>query len=101
LTKQTVDDATLKSHVVVEGAGKVGEIVTKMMSYNALVIYDATVVPDRAVPLKTAPMKTKMKSETDKLGKIMHELYNLEDCVKSEKPVKIDLDVDLYQMEKV
>jgi hypothetical protein len=31
----------------------------------------------------------------------MPELYNLEDSTESEKPVKIDLDLDLYQMEKV
>jgi hypothetical protein len=31
----------------------------------------------------------------------MPELYNLENCVEKEKPVKIDLDLDLYQMEQV
>ena len=96
MTKQTVDEAMLKCHVAVEGASKVGESITKMVGNNALVIYDATVVPERAVPIKT-----QLKSETDKLGKIMRELYDLEDGVESEKPVKIDLDLDLYQMEKI
>jgi hypothetical protein len=35
------------------------------------------------------------------LGKAMSELYDIEGSVESEKRLKIDLDVDLYQMEKV
>jgi hypothetical protein len=96
LTKQTADETTLKCHVTVEGANKVSESVTKMMGNNALVICDANDSPDQ---IKTTPIKTGIKSKTDRLGKIMPELYNLENCVESEKPVKIDLDLDLYQME--
>lgn len=100
MTKQPVDEAALKCHLPLEGAGKVGENVTNVMSNNALVICDVDVVPERTVPLKTAPIKTHVK-EADKLGKVMCELYNLESGVESDKPVKINLDLDLYQMEKV
>jgi len=60
----------------VEETRKVGE------SNNALVVCDAQV-----------------SHELEE--KIMPELYNLEDCIEPAKPVKIDLDLDLYQMEKV
>jgi cell division GTPase FtsZ len=99
LTKQTADETTLKCHMTVEGANKVSESVTKMMGNNALVICNVNASPENEDQLKTTPIKTGIKSETDRLGKIMPELYNLENCVKSEKPVKIDLDLDLYQME--
>jgi hypothetical protein len=99
LTKHTIDEATLKCHVTVEGANKVSESVTKIMDNNALVICDVNVSPEREDQLETTPIETGMKSKTDRLGKIMPELYNLENGIKSEKPVKIDLDLDLYQME--
>ena len=83
--------------MTVEGANKVGESVTKMMDNNALIICDVNAIPEREDQLKTTPIKTGIKSETNRLGKIMSELYNLENCIESEKPVKIDL--DLYQME--
>jgi hypothetical protein len=96
LTKHAADETALKCHVTVEGDNKVSESVAKVMGNNALVICDVNDSPDQ---LKTTPIKTGIKSKTDRLGKIMPELYNLENGVESEKPVKIDLDVDLYQME--
>ena len=99
MTKQTADETTLKCHVTVEGANKVSENVTKMMDNNALIICDVNASPEKEDQLKTTPIKTGIKSETNRLGKIMPELYNLENCIVSEKPVKIDLDLDLYQME--
>ena len=47
------------------------------------------------------PTKTGIKTKRNTLEKIVPELYNLEACTNSEKQVKIDLDLDLYQMEKV
>ncbi len=99
MTKQTADETTLKYHMSVEGANKVSENVAKMMGNNALVVCDVNASPENEDQLKTTPIKTGIKSETDRLGKIMPELYNLENCIASEKPVKIDLDLDLYQME--
>ena len=99
MTKQTSDETTLKCHVAVEGANKVGESSTKMMDNNALIIFDVNASPENEDQLGTTPIKTGIKSETNRLGKIMPELYNLENCIESEKPVKINLDLDLYQME--
>jgi (p)ppGpp synthase/HD superfamily hydrolase len=97
LTKQTSDETTSQYHVTVEGANKVGESVTKMMDNNALIICDVNANPEREDQLKTTPIKTEIKSETNRLGKIMPELYNLENSIEPKKPVKINL--DLYQME--
>jgi hypothetical protein len=97
LTKQTSDETTLKCHVTVEGTNKVGESVTKMMDNNALIICDVNASPEKEDQLKTTSLKT--GTEANRLGKVMPELYNLENCSVSEKPVKIDLDLDLYQME--
>ena len=99
MTKQTADENTLKCHMTVEGVNKVSESVTKIIDNNALVICDVNASPEKEDQLKTTPIKTGIKSETNRLGKIMPELYNLENCITSEKPVKIDLDLDLYQME--
>jgi len=99
LTKQIADETTSKCHITVEEANKVGESVTKMMDNNAFIVCDVNASPEREGQLKTTPIKTGIKSETNRLGKIMPELYNLENCIESEKPVKINLDLDLYQME--
>jgi hypothetical protein len=94
LTKHASDESLLKCHLTVEEAKKVVED-------NALVVCDAQASPEFEDELEVAPIKTGFKSKSNRLGKIMPELYNLEDCVESEKPVKINLDLDLYQMEQV
>ena len=70
-----------------------------MMDNNSLIICDANASPELEDKLKVTPIKTGIESKRNRLGKIMPELYNLENCIKSEKPVKINLDLDLYQME--
>ena len=99
MTKHTADETSLKCHISVEGNNKVSESATKIMDNNARVIYDVNASPEKENQLKTTPIKTGIKSETDRLGKIMPELYNLENCIGSERSVKIDLGLDLYQME--
>jgi hypothetical protein len=94
LTKQTPDETALKCHLTIEEANKIVEC-------KALVICDTQATPELEDTVKVTPIRTIIKSKGSKLGKIMPELYNLENCVETEKPVKIDLDLDLYQMEKV
>jgi hypothetical protein len=94
LTKQTADEAVLKCHLTIEEANKVVED-------NAVVICDAQASPELESELEVTAIRTGINSKSNGLGKIMLELYDLEDCVESKKPVKIDLDLDLYQMEKV
>ena len=92
LTKQTPDEAALKCPLTIEEAGKVIED-------NALVICDAQDSPKLESKLAVTTIRTEIELRSNGLGKIMPELYDLEDCAESEKPLKIDL--NLYQMEKV
>jgi hypothetical protein len=71
LTKQPADENILKLHLPVEEKIKVPSI------------------------------RNETKPERNKSRKIMPKLYDLENCVEPAKPVKIDLDLDLYQMEQV
>jgi hypothetical protein len=81
--------------LTVEEASKVG--VSK-----ALVICDAQASQLLDNKLEVNSIRTGIELERNRIGKIMPELYNLDDCLESAKPVKmkIDLDLDLYQMEK-
>jgi hypothetical protein len=78
--------------MTVEGANKVS-------GGNPLVICSAQTnlaLEDKfEVPLS----RNYVKLKKIRLGRIMPELYNLENGIEPEKPVKIDLDLDLYQME--
>ena len=87
-----VDDA-LKCHLTVEEP-------KKLIKENALVVSDVQANPELESNLEVTQIRTGIKTR-GLLEKMVPELYNLEDCAESEKPVKIDLDLDLYQMEKV
>jgi len=100
LTKQISDEATLKCHMPGEET-KVGESGTTVVDNNALVICDVHAISELVDKRKVTPIMTEIELKNDRLGKIMHELYNLDNCLETEKTVKIDLDLDLYQMEKV
>ena len=94
MTKQPSEETALKCHMTIEEANKVGD-------GNALVICGAQANHMLEDKLAVPSNRTVIKLKRSRLGKIMPELYNLEDSTESEKPVKIDLDLDLYQMEKV
>jgi hypothetical protein len=93
LTKRVSDEVALKCHLTVEEPKKLED--------NALVVYDTQTNPELECELDVMPIRTEIRSKGNMLGKIMPELYNLENGVATEKPVKIELDLDLYQMEKV
>jgi hypothetical protein len=73
----------------------------KVVEDNAVVICDAQASPELESEVEVTAIGTGIKSESIGLGKIMRELYDLDGGVGSEKPVKIELDLDLYQMEQV
>jgi hypothetical protein len=95
LTKQPADENILKFHIPVEETNQVSE------THNALSVCGAQVSHELEEKIKVPSIRNETKPKRNKLGKIMPELYNLETCVKQVKPMKIDLDLDLYQMEKV
>lgn len=104
LTKNTQvpDEALLKCHVTVEENGKVSPIVSEVVDQNAFAICAAhtnAVTPVSKGKLKVTLVRTKLTTITDRLGKVMHKLYDLEPDHEPEKQLNIDLGVDLYQME--
>ena len=94
LTKQPVDENALKLHVEVEELTKVGEV-------DAIMVCGAQVSSKLEERVKVVPVENEMESEGGRLGKIMLELYDLENGVEPEKHMKINLNLDLYQMEEV
>jgi tRNA-binding EMAP/Myf-like protein len=104
LTKHTPvpDETLLKCHVTVEEDGKVNPIVSEVVNTNALAICGAHVTAVTPTPkgkLKVTLVRAKLSAVSDRLGKVMHKLYDLEPDHEPEKQLNIDLGVDLYQME--
>ena len=88
------------SHMTIEEANHVGEIVTQMMDCNARVIWGARVNPQQAGKLKVTLVMTGINKShaVASLAKIAPHLYNMEPRAEPEKTLGIDL--NLYQMEK-
>jgi cell division GTPase FtsZ len=99
LTKQASDEATLRCHVTLEEVNKVSPSVTEAIVKNALVICGTHIDPEQEGKRKRILVKTRMNSLRSRLGRIMRRLYDLETGNEPEKPLKIDFDCDLYQME--
>jgi hypothetical protein len=93
LTKHAPDETALKCHLTIEE--------TKIAESNRLVICDTPTIPQLENKLEVTPIRTGIKMKSNGLENDMPELYDLEEGVKAEKPVKIELDIDLYQMEQV
>jgi hypothetical protein len=99
LTKQASDEAALKCHVTMEEANEMVESTNKILDNKALVVCDAQVNPEQESEPRLVPVKIQVSSFRSVLGRIMQRLYDLESGSESEKPLHIDLEVDLYQME--
>jgi hypothetical protein len=93
LTKQAADENPFKFHLAVENVNKAGEV-------DALMVCDVHVSAELEEKNEISTIRNEIKPK-GVLETVLPELYNLENTVEIEKPVKIDLDLDLYQMEKV
>jgi hypothetical protein len=93
LTKQPSDETALKCHLTIDGANK-------NVEGNLLVVCDTQANPNLKEKVEATPLKPEIKSRMRGLETIVAELCDLEGVV-TEKSMKIDLDLDLYQMEKV
>jgi len=106
LTRHTsVDDGLPKYHMPLEEANKLIEANLKIINGStSLGVCGANVDPLPIVAVEPSLAKRregrpKVGTSKSKLGRMMHKLYDLElDCVP-EKPLNVDLGVDLYQME--
>ena len=95
MTKQPPDETGLKCHVTLEEGAKVS--VTDAIVTNALAIYGSYVEPLPEGKPKRALVKNRVVSLRSRLGKIMRRLHDLETEGEPEK--KLNVDLDLYQME--
>ncbi|KON31385.1 hypothetical protein AC478_02880 [miscellaneous Crenarchaeota group-1 archaeon SG8-32-3] len=93
MTKQS-DETALKYDLTVEEP-------KNLVEDNVLAVCDSQAIPELKTNLGITSIKTGIKSKKIWLKKMMPDLYNLEDDFDSDKPVKIELDLDLYQMEQV
>ncbi|MEM3378461.1 MAG: hypothetical protein QW674_05895 [Candidatus Bathyarchaeia archaeon] len=96
MTRHPHEEIAPKCPVDLEEAYKPRSDAMELLERNALAICGA----DQGIVAKAdvAAVVVQEKTEQSELEKIMSELYDLEDCA-AQKPVKIDLDLDLYQME--
>jgi hypothetical protein len=92
LTKHA-DEVAVKAHLGLEDAGKVVASTTELVCDEALVVCGAAVKPVQ----KIAPVKVRVNPLRGKVGKAMEKLYDLESHGEPEK--KLNVDLDLYQME--
>jgi cell division protein FtsZ len=87
------------SHMTIEEANHVGEIVTEMMDCNAHVIWGARVNPQQIGKLRVTLVMTGVNKPhaLNSLAKVAPLLYNMESRTEPEKPLGIAL--NLFQME--
>jgi hypothetical protein len=101
LTKQSPDEITVKCHINLEEADKARTRTTDVLNKNALAIRSAQITPEDRIERKIkAVLIQKNKICQTEVGKIMSKLYNIETAVEREKPSKIDIGLNLYQMEE-
>jgi hypothetical protein len=95
LTKQNPEEI-VKCHLSLDDASKVS--VTGVLDDEVLGLHGARVRPKKIVKPKVKAVA--VVSRKSELGKAVSELYDIEGSVEPEKRLKIDLNLDLYQMEK-
>ena len=99
MTKQ-VDDGLPKYHMPLEEANRIIESNVKLLEPIPISLCASRLSADPAMPkLGVAKSKARVGSFKNRLGKIMHRLYELEPESMPEKPLNVDLGVELYQME--
>lgn len=84
--------------MTIDEANRVGEIVTQMMSEDALVIWGARVSPRLAGNLKVTLVMTGVRSQylLSGYGSLMPEIYELDTREETAKPLPMDF--GLYQL---
>ena len=93
MTKPTPDDA-LKCHIAMEEPKDI-------IKENALTVCNAQTNPELKNKLEVTKITTEIEPRRKRLQKVELELFNLEDYTETEKKVKINLDLNLYQMERI
>lgn len=101
MTKHIPDESIQKCPLGLDEANKIVETTAKAMDSHALFICGTHVNPAPEDKLRITKVKTRIHSLKTKVGKAMQRLYDIESGNEPEKPLKIDFNVDLYQMEDI
>ena len=103
----TTDDA-LGLPLPLANITKVDPDITDLLDKNELAIcapHVSAIKPTRTSKAKSTLVRTRTRSKVQtvktRIGRIMNKLYNLEPSAQPEKPLNIDFEVDLYQMEDI
>jgi hypothetical protein len=102
LTKHIVDDGLPKYLTPMEETSKIIEHNLKILETDPLENCSSRLSRVPSIGPKRSEIRTqaKINSLKSRLEKIMHKLYDLEPDNAPEKPLNVELCVDLYQMEK-
>ncbi len=104
----TPEDSPLGLSLPLDCDTKVEPDITDILEKNALSLCSTTASPIKSARTAKAKStmvrtrarsKTKVQTEKTRIEKIMNKLCNIEPTAQPEKPLNIDLGVDLYQME--
>ncbi|MEM2099636.1 MAG: hypothetical protein QXU99_07880 [Candidatus Bathyarchaeia archaeon] len=98
MTKNSIDETTLRPHLNLDDASTIIESTTELVCNETLAIYKPVAKPVRKRSPKAIHTSIKINTRRSKVSKIMCELYDLEQNGTPERALHIDL--DLYQMEK-
>jgi len=105
LTKNAIiDDGLPKYHMPLEEANRIIEANMKVIGSDSIGLcgidaeqmHNVEVEPSLAKHREARP---KVDTIRNKLGRIMHKIYDLEPECVPEKPLNLDLAISLYQME--
>ena len=94
MTKQATDENAFKYNLISDEP-------RKLIENNVILVNEPQTSPKLINKLEVTSLKTGIKSKEIGLKEMVLELYNIEDSIESEKPVKIELGLNLYQMERV
>ena len=107
MTKHLTDEIFQRYHLPSEEANKLTENNVTILDGSSLRLCGAHSHAKAIRKVKIGPSliegktaRTKMNAFKGRLGKAMHRLYDLEIGNAADKPLNVDLDCDLYQMEK-
>ena len=101
MTKQSPDEITVKCQINLEEVEKARTRTTEVLSKNVLAIRSAQITPEDRIERKIkAALIQKNKICQTEVEKIISKLYNIETNVEREKPSRIDIGLNLHQMEE-
>jgi hypothetical protein len=99
LTKHSTDEITVKCNITLNQADKVRPGIPGVLDKNARAICSNPIRTEVEMDPQVKLIVTRKEICKTRLEKTMSEIHDIENGER-EKPVKIELDIDLYQMEE-